>query len=272
MRFQIGKENDSLIRRIEESIRNGRISHAYLAEGPAHLDKSAFARSFAKGILCPVDLGENCGRCAICDKIDHDNHEDLIYVRRLQSKQTVGIDLIRQMQSQIAIKPNGERYVVIIEESDLLTEEAQNCLLKTLEEPPGGTVLFLLTDNAEKLLPTIRSRCVRYRIEGSEETADQEMVKLAAELLDQLLQGRPFYQTRKLLGEKRRDKLQALELIDCMEERCRELILSRNDNGVLYSPEEISRCVDALESAREQLVRGLSAPYVLKRFLLTIGG
>lgn len=270
MKFQLDSENEPLIGRIESSVRSGRISHAVMVEGPSFLDKPAFARTLAKGILCPDHLGENCGRCAICDKIDHDNHEDIIYVRRLQGKATVGIDLIRQMQDQIAVKPNGDRYIVIIEESGLMTEEAQNCLLKTLEEPPGETVLVLLADNSEHLLPTIRSRCVRYRIEGIHGAGDDRISGTASELVDLLLSGSPYYRIRKTLGDGRRDRQQTVMLIDCMEQRCRQLALARDENGIPYSTAEICRCVDAMEEARAQLERGMTPAYALKRMLLQI--
>ena len=276
MIFRLSTENDPLIRHIENAVAADAVSHAYIIEGAAHLNKTEIAESFAKGILCPrrgePDCGENCGACPVCDKIDHGNHEDMIYVGRVKGKQTLGIDLIRQMQSQVAVKPNGERYIVIIEESELMTEEAQNCLLKTLEEPPGSSVLMLLTDNSERLLPTIRSRCVRYRIEGDASVSDEKLRQCAEELVEMSLSGAPFYKSRKVLGGLGRDRQQAAELIDCMEEQCRERILSRNDNGVPASPAEISAMIDALEAARMQLSRGLNPGSVLKRFLLTIGG
>ena len=272
MRFLVGTENETLIRRIENSIAEGRVSHAYIIEGPAYLDKPAFAREFAKGILCPDRRGENCGKCAICDKIDHDNHEDLLYVEREKAKQALGIGQIKQMQKQISIKPNGPRYVVFIEEADLMTEDAQNCLLKTLEEPPGGAVLILLSENSESLLPTIRSRCIKYRLEGSGEVREEDLSRRGSEVIGQLLDGVPFYRLRKSLGDISRDRQDAVALIDCMQERCRQLILSRDERGVPYSAEEIGRCVEALEEARRQLGRGLTPAYVLKRFLLSVGG
>lgn len=272
MKFELGRENDPLIRRIESSVRSGRISHAYLIEGPVCLDKTAFAENFAKGILCPKRSGDHCGRCMICEKIEHDNHEDLIYISHPKSRQTIGIEQIRQMQTQINIKPNGPRYIVVIEESERMTEPAQNCLLKTLEEPPGDAVLMLLAENSQQLLPTIRSRCLKLRIEGSQENRDADMVRLAKQLLDQVLSGSPFYRIRKTMGDVLKDRQRALELIDCMEERCRELALAGDENGVPYRAEDISRCVDALESARVQMDKGMSPGYVVKRMLLSIGG
>ncbi|MBQ9016044.1 MAG: hypothetical protein IJ109_07965 [Firmicutes bacterium] len=272
MQFQAGTENEQLLSRIENSIEEGRVSHAYIIEGPEHMDKPAFARAFAKGILCPQRRGDHCGSCAVCDKIDHDNHEDLICLQRLKTRQSLGIEQIKQMQAQISIKPNGPRYIVIIEESDRMTEEAQNCLLKTLEEPPGDAVLMLLSENSEQLLATIRSRCIKYRLEGSREVREEEISRRANEVLRGLLDGSPFYRIRKTLGEVGRDRQEAIRLIDGMQERCRELILSRDGNGVPYSAEEIGNCVYALEDARRQLTQGMTPAYVLKRFILSVGG
>lgn len=269
MNFQLDRENDPLILRLENSVKNERVSHAYLIEGPSFTDKPAFARSFAKGILCPKGLGENCGACPICDKIDHGNHEDLIYVSRQSGKQTIAIKQIREMQAQVGIKPGGERYIVIIDESEAMTEDAQNCLLKTLEEPPGKTVLLLLTENSQRLLPTIRSRCVKIRLEGEGQAADEQLAEKAEQLLDQFLGRSGYYRMRKTLGDAGKDARQALDLIDLMERRCRERVLSRDENGVPYSPEEVSRCAFGLEKAREQISRGMTPGYVLKRFLLS---
>ena len=271
MKFQLSHENDPLIERIENSVRNGSISHAYIIEGPVTVDKLDFAKQFARGILCPRRSGDDCGRCPVCQKIEHGNHEDLVFVSPLKGKASIGIDQIRAMQSQIGIKPNGPRYVVIIDESGLMTEAAQNCLLKTLEEPPGASVLLLLTENSEALLPTIRSRCIRIRLEGSTLVGDDPMARRADEILEHVLGGSPFYRSKKALGDVR-DRQQTLELIDHMENRCRQLILSRDDNGVLYSPKEISECVDSLEKARTQLRQGLTPGSVMKRFLLRVGG
>ena len=271
MRFDLSQENESLIRRISSSVESGSVSHAYIVEGPATVDKPAFAKQFAKGILCPRRSGDDCGRCPVCQKIDHDNHEDLIFVSRLKTKASIGIDQIRDMQHQLSIKPNGPRYLVIMDESGLMTEEAQNCLLKTLEEPPGASVVVLLTDNSEALLPTIRSRCIRIRLEGSSIAGDDPMARRAEEILEHVLGRSPFYKTKKALGDVR-DRNQVQELIDHMENRCRQLILSRNDNGVLYSPREISECVDSLEKARTQLRQGLTPGSVMKRFVLRVGG
>lgn len=272
MNFQLGKENDPLIRRIENSISSGRISHAYLIESPSFVDKPAFAREFTKGILCPRQMGTGCGHCPICNKIDHGNHEDLIYVRKPVGKSSVGVDEIRLMQKRVNITPNGERYIVIIEDADLMTEPAQNCLLKTLEEPPGGAVIMLLTDNTEKFLPTIRSRCVKLRIEGSKETHEEELRAKAEGIIDEGLKSGSYYRMRKHLGKIGKDRQRAAVLIDCMEEYCRRLVLSRDGNGIPISPAAIERTVRALEEGRQQLSRGLNSEYVLKRLLLIIGG
>lgn len=268
MRSAARERNEGLVRRIHDSIRMDKVSHAYLCEGPAYVDKPAFAKYFAKAILCPEKREVDCGSCPICSKIDHDNHEDLIYVCRLPGKQTIGIEQIRHMQEQIAIKPNGPRYIVIAEESERMTEAAQNCLLKTLEEPPGKTVLILTAENGEQLLPTIRSRCIRYRLEGMDQPGDEDMISCARLLTRQLLEGAPYYRMRAGVTNLFRDRDQTLELIDRMQAECRERLLTRNDRGIMESPAQIGRLVSGLEEARGQIGRGLSPAYTMKRLML----
>ena len=82
MILDAGRDNLRLKDRLERLVREKRISHAYIFEGPSDIDKEAFARGFIKGVLCPKGLGENCGQCNICSKIDHGNHEDITYFRK----------------------------------------------------------------------------------------------------------------------------------------------------------------------------------------------
>lgn len=272
MMFHLGSENEHLVRRMQEVVASDTVSHAYIVEGPLPQERLQFAKSFAKGILCPKRTGDNCGECPICDKIDHGNHEDLVFVEREDGKMSLGIDMIRKMQTRIGVKPNGPRYIVIIEEGDLLTEIAQNSLLKTLEEPPAGAVLMLLTENTENFLPTIRSRCVYCRIEGAEEIREESLYQQADELIAMAAGGAPYYRMKKMLGGAASGKEEAIRLIDCMEERYRRQLLSRDEKGIPCSAERISVCVDALEKARRQLTSGMTTSYVMRRLLLIIGG
>ncbi len=80
MKFKEQHENENLIKRLDFAVKNDNVSHAYIFEGSNCVDKKAFAESFVKGILCPDSNGENCGKCGICHKIEHGNHEDITYI------------------------------------------------------------------------------------------------------------------------------------------------------------------------------------------------
>ena len=271
MRFDLDPRNDRLIRRMEKAIQTGTVSHAYLIEGGEQVDKEAFARTFAKGILCPKALGENCGECPICDKIDHDNMEDLLTVRR-KTKTNLPIEYIRQMQAKLNVQPVGPRHIVIIADGDLMNEAAQNCLLKTLEEPPGQSVLMILSQNMEKLLPTIRSRCVKMHLEGSGIPADSETRQLAQELLDLLDEHAPYYRLKKAAEKAGKDRDSLMALLDDMEDLYRQRFGARSSSGVPLPPEDMERAVLAMEETRRKLDQGMTPRYLIKNMLLTIGG
>ncbi|MDO5491359.1 MAG: hypothetical protein Q4F96_03035 [Bacillota bacterium] len=271
MRFDLDPRNDRLIRRLEKAIHTGKISHAYLIEGGEQIDKEAFAHAFAKGILCPKALGENCGQCSICGKIDHDNMEDLVTVRR-KSKTNLPIAFIRQMQAGLNIQPVGQRHIVIIADGDLMNEAAQNCLLKTLEEPPGESVLMILSQNMETHLPTSRSRCVKLHLEGSGVAADSDTWKLAQELLTLLDEGAPYYRLKKATEEAGSDRDSLMALLDVMEELYRERFSARSSSGVPLPVGDMERAVYAMEDVRRKLDQGMTPRYLIKNMVLNIGG
>ena len=124
-----------------------------------------FAREFAKGILC---LNENgyCNQCKSCMEFNSDNHPDFMEINQLEDAKNIKIEQIRFMQEKIAEKPIiSTKKVYIIDNADTMTVEAQNCLLKTLEEPPEYAVIILIASNESKLLNTIKSRCMKISFE-----------------------------------------------------------------------------------------------------------
>ena len=180
MILEAGRDNARLKERLEKIVSTNRVSHAYLFEGPTGADKEAFARGFIKGVLCPKGLGENCGECSICNKVDHGNHEDVSWISRegLSVKDAV----VTVIQEKLNVRPVGGRNVVVISDSDTMTPQAQNRLLKTLEEPPGDALIILLSENMENLAPTIQSRCVKFRIDASSQTAEDESAEMLTAL------------------------------------------------------------------------------------------
>ncbi len=148
----------------EHAQRSGRLSHAYLLTGPAQLGKRTLALAFAQAILCTADQatppGSPCGTCHACLKVQNGSHPDLSIIQPADGKKTLSIDSIRALLRAAALQPQESRYsIFLLPQAELLTLEAANALLKTLEEPAPHTIL-LLTATDEQLLPkTIVSRC-----------------------------------------------------------------------------------------------------------------
>ena len=154
-----------IIAHMQNAIRAGKISHAYLLTGEKGSGKTQLAKTFAMALQCEKHGTDPCGVCPSCKKALSGNHPDIVYVRH-DKPNSVSVDDIRgQVVSDVAIRPYESPYkVYIIDDASKMTPQAQNALLKTLEEPPAYAVLLLLADNAEMLLPTILSRCVMLRL------------------------------------------------------------------------------------------------------------
>jgi len=149
-----------IINHLQNAIRTGKVSHAYIFHGEEGMGKKTLAMSFAKALQCQ-DKGINpCNKCKSCIQAESGNHPDIIWITH--EKASIGVDDIRtQINADIKIKPYQSRYkIYIIDSADKMTESAQNALLKTIEEPPDYAIILLLSCNASQLLPTILSRCV----------------------------------------------------------------------------------------------------------------
>lgn len=142
-------------------IEHDKTSHAYLLQGELGAGKEFIAGTFAKILQCEKQGTKPCGECRSCKQMDSRNHPDVIRVTH-EKPNSIGVEDIRkQLTQDISIKPYyGPRKIYIISECEKMTVQAQNALLKTLEEPPAYALILLLTTNAESLLPTILSRCV----------------------------------------------------------------------------------------------------------------
>jgi len=143
------------------ALANEKVSHAYLFCGPRGTGKTSTARSLAKAVNCLTNgKGEPCNSCDMCQAITEGRALDIIEVDAASNR---GIDEIRDLREKVNYAPNqARRKVYIIDEVHMLTKEAANALLKTLEEPPPHVIFILATTEAHKLLPTILSRCQRF--------------------------------------------------------------------------------------------------------------
>ena len=143
-------------------IKSNKISHSYIFWGIEGIGKKIIAKQFAKKILCSKD-SEDCA-CKSCIEFDSENNPDFQIVNHNDGK--IKIEQIREMQRKVAEKPIiSNRKVYIIDNADTMTNEAQNCLLKTLEEPPEYITIILICSNEDNLLSTIKSRCTRMHFE-----------------------------------------------------------------------------------------------------------
>lgn len=146
---------------LQNAISAGKISHAYILNGEKSSGKEFIARVFAMALQCEAGGTNPCQECHSCRQALSDNQPDIIHVTH-EKPNTISVDDIRtQINNDVAIKPYSSRYkVYILNEAEKMTTQAQNAILKTLEEPPEYAVIMLLTTNVNALLPTILSRCV----------------------------------------------------------------------------------------------------------------
>ena len=143
----------------------GNISHAYIPSGEAGMGKKSLANAFALALLCEKGQADPCRQCHACKQVMSGNHPDLIYVTH-EKPASIGVDDVRrQINDTIQVKPYSSAHkIYIVDEAEKMTVQAQNALLKTIEEPPAYAVILLLTTNAEAFLPTILSRCVQLKL------------------------------------------------------------------------------------------------------------
>jgi DNA polymerase-3 subunit delta' len=152
--------HERVIEVFRRSIRSGKTAHSYLFEGPAGCGRKKTALALIQALFCAAVDDDACGVCPACRKIAGGNHADIHGVEPLPDKRDISIDQLRELQRELALRPyEAPRKACIIEPADRMSVNAANSLLKTLEEPPGNAIIILLTENADMLLPTIRSRC-----------------------------------------------------------------------------------------------------------------
>lgn len=178
------------------------MAHAYLFVGPEHIGKMTLALELASALNC-TEAGPPCKRCRVCQRIEKGKHPDVIVIDKTSGRESrdrkksteIGIDTIREVMQRGASLPpyEGKYKVFIIDGAEQMSNEAANCLLKTLEEPPPHVVILLLTSDEKALLQTIVSRCQRFELKpvptgeiekrlSQVEGLQQERVKLLARL------------------------------------------------------------------------------------------
>ena len=179
----IGQEH--IKEHLQNAIKLDKISHAYIIEGERYSGKEFIAKVFATTVQCEKGMEEPCMECHSCKQAVNMSHPDIIKVMH-EKPNSIGVDDIRiQVANDVVIKPySGPKKIYIINEGEKMTVAAQNALLKTLEEPPSYTVIFILTTNLEALLPTILSRCVVLSMKPVEDEKIKEYLMDSVKLPD----------------------------------------------------------------------------------------
>lgn len=158
-----------------ESIQTGRIGHAYLFCGPDGIGRKTMARCFAEALTCETDSVLPCERCEACVLNRNNTNPDVLWIRQQEGKATVGVEEIRSVQEEISTAPQFGKYkILLFEHAEKMTVQAQNALLKTLEEPPSYIVMILISSNNALLLDTVKSRAVRVDFKRN---TDEEVFK-----------------------------------------------------------------------------------------------
>lgn len=277
------KKGKEAVETLLKAIGSGRVAHSYLFSGPAR-DKGEVAEAFARALLCDLPRdGDSCGECRSCRQVLHGNHPDL---HRIEPSGTaIRIEQIRRMQRLVQYRSyQGGRKVFILEPAESMTAEAANSLLKTLEEPPPGTVFVLVSDRPGACLPTVLSRCqpfyfheagaspVETRLDDYSDlacrlarTGPAEVLNLAAEAaagdVPRLLDG---------LARVFRDTLVAQETgrNDLLFWPDREGKPAAESFG--YDPGRLVEIIEEIEAARRRVERNVNNRLVLEVLFLSV--
>lgn len=174
-----------IIRYMQSAVKEKKVSHAYIINGERGSGKKLLAELFATTLMCEKQGIEPCNECHSCKQAESGNHPDIIRVRH-EKPNTISVEDVRtQVNNDVQIKPyQGPYKIYIIAEADLMTVQAQNAILKTIEEPPEYAIFLLLTENADKLLPTITSRCVMLKLRNIKDVLIKKYLMETMEIPD----------------------------------------------------------------------------------------
>lgn len=263
--------------KLRRAIESSRVSHAYIFEGAYNVDKAGFAKAFAKALLCKNDPANGCDTCPTCRKIDSGNYEDLYWISADgdagKGNLSIKDEAILELQRKMMLKPtSGERNIAVLHGCDGMTPRAQNRFLKSLEEPSEGTVIMLLSENSKNLLPTINSRCIKYRLtdSGTGGLYDDKLSQMrghAADIVEMLKDGRYFYDIKSRLDEVLFDKECAYIFLDETERIFGDML--KNGDG-FFDTATVMEAVALTEKARNAIRRNVGYRYAVRELILAL--
>ncbi len=235
-----------------------RLSHAYIIASPSRADALNEARRMARAAVCSDEARAPCGECRSCRKALAGIHPDIITVARPtddkgRPKREIGVEQIRAVNADACILPNeAARKVYIIDEADTMNTAAQNAALKLLEEPPAGALFLLCAANPGLLLPTVRSRCAEISLAGTEDEADEESAKLAAQYLKTVAAGDRAALCRWCTAGDAMDGRAAAAFTDAVYQAAADMLLGRRKDPGL-GRENLMRICALMERCRAYL-------------------
>ena len=211
------------------------LSHAYILSAASREEALSAAREIAAAALCS---GENppCGHCRDCRKVAQGIHPDLITVRRLEDdkgkpRQEITVDQIRGMAADAIVLPNeAQRKVYLLPEAETMNLPAQNAALKLLEEPPAGVVFLLCAENAQALLPTVRSRCALLHCTAQAQADDGESRKHARAYVQAAASGSLAELYRWCAGQEGMDNRAASAFIEALTALLADMLCAREED------------------------------------------
>ena len=224
--------NISVKETLEELFNSKNISHSYIFSGIEGIGKQLFAKEFLKNIMC-LKNGKCDEKCDSCIKFNSNNNPDFTLIE--PEGKVIKIEKIRKMQERIAEKPiisNKKAY--LINNADLMTEESQNCLLKTLEEPPKYAIIVLIVANENKLLQTIKSRCIRIKFNRLKDEELKDYLKELPEEKIKLLDG--SLKNVSLIDEKQEEYEEAIKIVKIIKDG--SLLNLLENSEMLYNKKE----------------------------------
>lgn len=268
---------EHIIETLKKALEQDRVAHAYLFTGARGVGKTTVARLLAKAVNCLDEKNRPCGKCANCKAIAQNQFIDLIEIDAASNR---GIDEIRQLRDKIQFAPSiGKKRVYIIDEVHMLTREAFNALLKTLEEPPEHTIFIFATTEAHKVPVTVMSRCQRFDFRLADEKlvskslkkiASSEGLKLDDQVIDLISRtsGGSFRDSQSLLDqlsshavEKEVDLAQSLQILNLTS------LQETQDFVDLLNKKEAINAIEYLDKLKQ---KGVSFPDFLSMVIIEI--
>ena len=262
--------------KLGDAIKSGIVSHAYIIEGDSNVDKLGFARAFCQALTCREMPGEGCGKCVNCRKIADGNHEDLYVVEpddttaSKSGANSIKDAAVEDLQVRLKEKPTaGDHNMAIVSDGDTMTARAQTRFLKTLEEPPEGTVIMILSENSEELLPTINSRCVNIRLYDVQGTDRSEGAESAYKIMKMIADKAYFADIKAVLDSTVKSRQDAYGLLDGMESLVGSTIRGRTD--IKMNAESAEASTVLIEEARRDIKLGAGYNYRIRGLVLRMG-